>query len=201
MPEQHTGTKFHTEFLLSEASLRPGSVADLLRAELVHWCRVFDRLGLSPDYGKGSCGNLSYRVEDGFVITPTGAYFSSLDEEDLVKVVACDLAGRRVMVIGKREPSSEAMLHYEVYRRRPEVMAVFHGHDEGVVSHARELRIAETVREQPYGSIELMQEVAGILGDQRCLVLKNHGFLSLGGSMKEAGELALDMRAAVLKLA
>jgi rhamnose utilization protein RhaD (predicted bifunctional aldolase and dehydrogenase) len=45
-----------------------------------------------------------------------------------------------------------------------------------------------------------MWEVARVLGDRRCLVLKNHGFISLGDDMREAGELALMLREAVLHL-
>ena len=193
MPEEHIGTKFHTEFL-------PGKIDDPLTAELVHWCRMFDCLGLAPDYVRGSCGNLSYRVEGGFIITPTGAYFSSIREDDLVSVIACDFENKRVTVVGDREPSSETMLHHEIYQRREDVKAVFHGHGEEVVRHAHELGIAETLQEQPYGSVELMWEVARVLGNKRCLVLKNHGFISLGDDMREAGELALGLREAVLRL-
>ena len=193
MPEKHIGTKFRTEFL-------PGKIEDPLAAELVQWCRIFDRLGLAPDYGRGSCGNLSYRTNDGFIITPTGAYFDSLKEDDLVKVIACDFASKKVIVAGSREPSSESMLHHEIYRRREDVRAVFHGHDDRIVQFARELGIVETPREQPYGSIELVQEVSSILEDRCSLVLKNHGFITLGKDTKEAGELALKMREAAVRL-
>jgi ribulose-5-phosphate 4-epimerase/fuculose-1-phosphate aldolase len=146
MPEEHIGTKFHTEFL-------SGKVDDLLAAELVHWCRTFDHLGLAPDYGRGSCGNLSYRVGGGFIITPTGAYFSSIQECDLVSVIACDFENKRVTVVGDREPSSETMLHYEIYQRREDVKAVFHGHGEEIVRHAQELEYPKPCKSSPTAAL------------------------------------------------
>jgi len=40
------------------------------------------------------------------------------------------------------------------------------------------------------GTIELAKEVLKVLGNNKLIVLKNHGFVSLGATMKEAGELA-----------
>jgi ribulose-5-phosphate 4-epimerase/fuculose-1-phosphate aldolase len=48
-----------------------------------------------------------------------------------------------------------------------------------------------TEKEYESGTVELAKEVLKVLGDHKLIVLRNHGFVSLGNTMKEAGELAL----------
>ncbi len=186
--------KFQVEFL------NDSFVADERLAELSDWCFRFDTLGLTPRFnGNGrSLGNLSYRLESGkpeFIIT--GSSLDSkghLEAQDFVKVLAADPATKRVQVEGKRDPSSESILHYEIYRARPDVGAVFHGHDRELLDSARCLEIPETRQEELPGTVELLRQVLDILGNHQFLIMKNHGFLALGRTMSEAGSLALEMK-------
>lgn len=70
----------------------------------------------------GRTGNLSVRVPDGFLVTPTGASLGQLstDQLSLVDLRARHLDGPR--------PSKEAFLHAAVYRARPQDSAVVHTH-------------------------------------------------------------------------
>jgi len=68
-------------------------------------------------------GNISARVDGRLYFTPTATCKGFLVPDD---IVTTDLEGRKLE--GKREPSSEAAMHLEIYRRRPDVAAVVHAH-------------------------------------------------------------------------
>ncbi|KFA93032.1 hypothetical protein Q664_12200 [Archangium violaceum Cb vi76] len=62
----------------------------------------------------GTSGNLSQRVEDGFLLTPTGMDYDALVPEDLV-LMRFDGSHE-----GRRAPSSEWRFHRDLLARRPE---------------------------------------------------------------------------------
>jgi 3-dehydro-4-phosphotetronate decarboxylase len=70
----------------------------------------------------GRTGNLSIRVGDDIVVTPTGASLGTLRADHLSRI---DTGGRHV---GGPKPSKEAFLHAAVYRVRPHDRAVVHLH-------------------------------------------------------------------------
>jgi len=70
----------------------------------------------------GRTGNISVRVGDDILLTPTGASLGTLAPDALAVV---DTAGRHV---GGPRPSKEAFLHAAVYRARPDAGAVVHLH-------------------------------------------------------------------------
>ena len=71
MTEQYSGVKFLTIF---EEKLVP--LHNVEAEELIEWCRLFAKKGLSTRIGKGFSGNLSFRTKKGFVITDEpGIYF------------------------------------------------------------------------------------------------------------------------------
>jgi L-fuculose-phosphate aldolase len=183
--------------------LAPDVPDDARVDELRQWCLRFNELGLTPqlaDQGRTQ-GNLSFRLEPGapaFVITgSTLSTKSVLAPGDFVTVLRADREQKTVYARGTRDPSSESMLHFEIYRRRPEVGAIFHGHDRQITAQAAALGLPETAEEKPSGSVELLQQVMDILGDEEFLVMKNHGFLALGRSMEEAGQLALRIKSTI----
>src|SRR5690606_39885325 len=90
-----------------------------LRRQVVETAQAMQARGLSPQRS----GNVSARVADGMVITPSGLPFETLDAGDVGR-----LALDGSVVDGAREPSSEWRLHAAVYRARPEVAAVVHCH-------------------------------------------------------------------------
>ncbi len=89
-----------------------------LREKIVeHGRSLYDR-GLTP----GSSGNMSVRLPDGLLITPTNSCLGRLDPESISKL---DSLGN--LVSGK-PPSKEAFLHLAYYRSRPTESAVVHLH-------------------------------------------------------------------------
>ena len=70
----------------------------------------------------GSSGNISVKVEDGWLLTPTNVSMGSLDPARLSKL---DNSGRHV---GGDKPTKETFLHMGMYRRRETAGAVVHLH-------------------------------------------------------------------------
>lgn len=160
--------------------------------ELKEWCRRFQKNGLTPEFEGNYTGNLSFRSMEGLVITASGLKSKqNLSNDCFVYVKNYDEQSNTVYVEGSRQPSSEAVMHHLIYKTRKEVNAVFHGHNKAIIMNTEKLGFPVTEREYEPGTIELAKEVLKVLGDKNLIVLKNHGFVSLGRTMKEAGELAL----------
>lgn len=88
------------------------------REEIVEFGRsLFDR-GLTA----GSSGNISVRLHDGWLLTPTNASLGRLDPATLSKL---DWDGR--LLSGER-PSKEAFLHRAMYHGRDSANAIVHLH-------------------------------------------------------------------------
>jgi len=160
--------------------------------ELKEWSERFQRNGLTPEIEGNYTGNLSFRSEEGFVITASGLKNKeNLSNDCFVYVKNYDEQSNTVYIEGSRQPSSEAVMHHLIYKTRKEINAVFHGHNDAIIMNAEKLGFSVTEKEHDPCTIELAKEVLKVLGNKKLIVLKNHGFVSLGRTMKEAGELAL----------
>ncbi len=188
--EMHVGVKFATEFLSTAVP------ADIRLEELKTWCAEFHRRNFAPPYGEFSQGNLSFRLRPGentFVISGSQVgWKDSLTDDRFVTVHRCDLERGMVYASGTRDPSSESMFHFAIYRERNDVHAVFHGHSREILKCVNKLHLPETREKAPYGSIELVRSVMEVLGDADFILIRKHGFVSLGATMKEAGERAIE---------
>jgi ribulose-5-phosphate 4-epimerase/fuculose-1-phosphate aldolase len=191
MSEEYSGVKFR-------AILKDAEPPDDLRLEeLRYWCKIFHEKNLTPPYPGGSYGNLSFRIKPGennFIITGTSIGLKeNLSDDSFVRVTGFDLEKKIIFAEGRRFPSSESMLHHSIYNARPYVQAIFHGHAKEFLSNATNLNCPETATVEPYGSIELVNSVLAILGYQNFFIIKNHGFVSVGNSMKETGERCISL--------
>jgi ribulose-5-phosphate 4-epimerase/fuculose-1-phosphate aldolase len=79
-------------------------------------------------YTVGSAGNISARLDDGWLITPTDACLGRLDPATIAKV---NLAGEWV---SGDKPSKTLALHRQVYDRNPAVGGVVHTHSTHLVA-------------------------------------------------------------------
>ena len=70
-----------------------------------------------------SGGNISQRVEGGFLIKPSGLMYSELTPESMVY---CDLEGK--VIEGAHSPSSDTAAHAYVYKNMKDVGGVVHTH-------------------------------------------------------------------------
>jgi len=175
------------------------------RAALVAAARRFAPLGL----GHGRAGNLSARVtrgaREGCLITPTGADAATVRGSDLCWV---PLAEGATGAIGPRAPSSEWRFHRDIYRARPEVMAIVHAHAPAATALACLLRglpafhygvaVAggRDIRCAPYatfGTQALSDHALRALRDRRACLLAHHGLIATGESVAAALELAVEV--------
>ncbi|MGC5699106.1 aldolase [Pseudomonas sp. NFXW11] len=79
-------------------------------------------------YTVGSAGNISARLDDGWLITPTDACLGRLDPAAIAKV---DRAGQW---LSGDKPSKTLALHRQVYDRNPAVGGVVHTHSTHLVA-------------------------------------------------------------------
>jgi 3-dehydro-4-phosphotetronate decarboxylase len=79
-------------------------------------------------YTVGSAGNISARLDDGWLITPTDACLGRLDPAEIAKV---DFSGNHVS--GGR-PSKTLALHRRIYENNAEARGVVHTHSTSLVA-------------------------------------------------------------------
>ncbi len=188
---EYQGVKFETIFQSEDPEF------DERIEDLKYWCSIFEHNDLAPLHPDGSYGNLSYRDKsnsDEFIITCSGAYITNnMDLDSFVRVTDIDIIRNRVYSRGKRKPSSESFLHFLIYQNRKEINAIFHGHSSAILSAPKSLGLPCTKSRKEYGTIVLAENVINVLDDHDFLILKEHGFLALGKTMRKAGKLSLDI--------
>jgi ribulose-5-phosphate 4-epimerase/fuculose-1-phosphate aldolase len=79
-------------------------------------------------YTVGTAGNISARLDDGWLITPTDACLGRLDPADIAKV---DTAGNHV---SGGKPSKTLALHRKIYENSHETRGVVHTHSTHLVA-------------------------------------------------------------------
>ena len=89
-----------------------------LREQLCEVGRSLFERGLTH----GSTGNLSIRLDDGWLLTPTGSSLGSLLPDRLSRL---DGQGR---LLSGDPPTKEKLLHLKMYAQRPNMGAVIHLH-------------------------------------------------------------------------
>ncbi|GAB2603401.1 class II aldolase/adducin family protein [Streptomyces capparidis] len=146
----------------------------------------------------GTSGNVSARVGDLVVVTPTGVRYHELGPGHLVAV---DLDGAPVH--GTARPTSELPMHLAVYRETP-ARAVVHTHsvyataastlvDELPTIHYMAAALGGPVRVAAYatyGTPELAAHMLDALRDRTGCLLKNHGTLTHGDDLASAYDRA-----------
>jgi len=100
------------------------STEEQLREEI---CTVGKSL-YERGYTVGSAGNISARLEDGWLITPTDACLGRLKPEEISKV------SKDGTWVSGNKPSKTLELHRQVYDRNPEVNGVVHTHSTSLVA-------------------------------------------------------------------
>jgi L-fuculose-phosphate aldolase len=165
------------------------------REAVAEACRRLAREGLVH----ATAGNVSARVGDRVVVTPSGAVLAELRPEDTSVV---DMEGR--VVEGELAPTSELFLHLGVYERF-DAGAVVHTHspiatalscvvDELPPVHYQMLVFGGAVRVAPYatfGSRELADNVHAALEGRSAALMQNHGAVCFASDCGSATELAL----------
>jgi ribulose-5-phosphate 4-epimerase/fuculose-1-phosphate aldolase len=155
---------------------------------------IFDR-GLTF----GSTGNISQKVDDGFLMTPTG---SSLGDLDPAKLSKLGFDGRHM---SGDPPTKESFLHIAMYEERARAGAVVHLHSTHSVAvscidgldaadllpplTAYYIMRVGTLPLVPYfapGDIALAKAVREMASKYHAVMLANHGPVVAGSSLEDA---------------
>lgn len=169
-----------------------------LRRAVIDTCRDLVRLGLTS----GTSGNASVRCGPGFLVSPTGMAYETLEPEDLPLV---GLDGRWY---GRRQPSSEWRFHRDILAARADVGAIVHAHPRFATALACTGRAipafhymvavagGEDIRCAPYhtfGSQALSDAALAALGGRKACLLAHHGIIALGAGLPAALKLAAEV--------
>jgi L-fuculose-phosphate aldolase len=164
-----------------------------LRADIVEVGRRMYARG----YTASNDGNISVRIGDDRLLMTPKSVCKGFMTPDMMCVT--DLAGRKIS--GDRDPSSEMLMHLEVYRQRPDVKAVVHAHPPTATGFAvagiplDRAVLAEVLT--TLGSIplaeyatpsttELPEAVRKYIKAHDGMLLANHGALTVGGDLFSA---------------
>lgn len=172
----------------------PGGQLEAVRLafhDLIAYCRKFAVSGLVV----GTAGNLSVRVGDVMVITPTSVDYEGMTEDELCVM---DFSGHQLAGAGR--PSSEYAMHRAIYDEWP-AKAVVHTHSASAVAvsticdelpaiHYSILRLGgapvRVARYQTFGSGDLARSARTALEDRNAALLQNHGAIAYGSTLAEA---------------
>ena len=148
-------------------------------------------------YTASNDGNISTRLDDRRLLMTPKSVCKGFMTPDMMCVT--DLNGKKVS--GDRDPSSEALMHLEVYRQRPDVNAVVHAHPPTATGFAvagiplDRAVLAEVLT--TLGSIplaeyatpstaELPEAVRKYIKAHDGMLLANHGALTVGADLFSA---------------
>ncbi|MGE0213189.1 MAG: class II aldolase/adducin family protein [Parvibaculaceae bacterium] len=171
---------------------------EAMRREIIATCLSMNMRGIN----QGTSGNVSARVKEGFLITPSGVSYGEMRSQD---IVAMQLDGSHS---GTRKPSSEWRFHRDIMAKKPEVGAVVHLHSMFCTSLSMLGREIPAVHYMiaaaggssipcvPYvtwGTQELADLILGALEDRHACLLANHGMVCVGPSLERAAWLAVEV--------
>jgi L-fuculose-phosphate aldolase len=163
-----------------------------LKQEMVEVCRALYQRQLLAAMD----GNLSVRDGENLLTTPSGINKGFIQEKDILTV---DFTGQ--VLAGAGKPTTELLLHLEVYKMRPEARAAIHAHPpiataftiagislaEGILPEVvLSLGAIPTAPYATTGTPEMAAAVRGLLPFYDAILLEQHGALTLGQNLWEA---------------
>lgn len=134
-----------------------------------------------------TAGCMSLRVDEGFLVTASGAKLEALREEDVTLVLHCEEAVNVVEWFGQRPPSSETPLHAKLYEKFPDMNAVLHTHCADLTYNPA-FKSYRTSRFYSYGTFEFGEGIANEMRErgQQVIIAKDHGQVVIGETFEEA---------------
>nr|VFJ95527.1 MAG: L-fuculose-phosphate aldolase [Candidatus Kentron sp. LFY] len=157
-----------------------------------------NRLGVN----QGKSGNVSMRIGDGFLITPSGLGYDTMEPADIVEM---DLdAGYQ----GKRTPSGEWRIHRDILRAHSDVRVVIHAHamfcttlaihglSIPAVHYLVLLAGGDDIPCAPYAppmTRALSDTVLSTLVGRRACLMAHHGVITVGEDLEETLNLLVEV--------
>jgi L-fuculose-phosphate aldolase len=176
------------------------SEADI-RSEIVEACRSMNRTGLN----QGTSGNISVRVGQTMLITPSATPYERMQPSDIAAMpIDRDYGAWE----GPRKPSVEWRFHLDILRARPEIGAVVHTHSPYATALAmarkpipachymiaafggNDVRVSGYAK---FGTAALSAEALAALEGRTACLLANHGMIALGKTLEQAMWAAVEL--------
>jgi L-fuculose-phosphate aldolase len=146
-------------------------------------------------FNRGTAGNVSCRVDEGMLVTPTGGNSSSIKAEMIVRV------DKNHNVVGGGVPSSEWHMHAAILDAFPAAGAVIHTHADACVAMSclrRNLPAfhytvaafggddVRCSRYATFGTNDLALAAVDALEGRMACFLANHGMIAVGATLTAA---------------
>ena len=178
--------------------MRMTADAGALRDQVIATALKMNELGIN----RGKSGNVSARIDGGFLITPSALPYDEARAGDIVAMRSDGAAS------GTRRPSSEWRFHRDIYASRSDAGAIVHTHapfattlacmHRGIpafhymiaVAGGTDIRCASYAT---FGTQELSDAALLALDGRRACLLANHGMIAIGDSLKTALALAVEV--------
>ncbi len=147
----------------------------------------------------GASGNISLRLDDGWLMTPTGSTLGELDPAAISKL---DDAGQWV---SGDKPTKESFLHLAMYEERPQAGAVVHLHSTHSVAvscladvdptdvlppitayYVMKIGTLPLIPYFPPGDLDLAKAVREMASRHHAVLLANHGPVVAGKTLEDA---------------
>ena len=169
-----------------------------LRTEMVDICRRMNSTGIN----QGTAGNLSARIDNGFLITPTSLPYERMVPDDIVEM------GFDGTYAGRHRPSSEWRFHRDILKSRPDMNVVLHCHSiyattlachhKAIPSFHYMTGVAggttiRCARYATFGTQALSDNAIEALEGRLACLLGQHGQISLGKTLESALWLAVEV--------
>ena len=170
-----------------------------LRAEVIKYAKMLNTKKLSALRS----GNISARFQDGFLITPSGAKYSSLKNKDIVFVTLKGKFDKK-----KGIPSSEWRFHQDIYLNKKEAKAIVHAHSTcatAVSSHQKNIPAfhymvavaggedLKCTKYATFGTKLLSVNIINALKNRSACLIANHGQVAFGDNLEKTFELAQEI--------
>jgi L-fuculose-phosphate aldolase len=167
-----------------------------LRIEVIKYAKMLNGKKLSALRS----GNISVRYKNGFLITPSGARYSSLKNKDIVFV-----SFKNKFDLKKGIPSSEWRFHQDIYINKKEAKAIVHAHSicataisthgKGIPAFHYMVAMAggndiKCAKYATYGTRELSKNILKALRQRNACLIGNHGQIAFSENLSKAFELA-----------
>lgn len=162
-----------------------------IRQGIVKTCREMNRIGLN----QGTSGNLSHRIADGMLITPTSLPYDDMGPKDIVEMAFDGTCS------GRHRPSSEWRFHRDILKARADVNVVLHTHSTYATTlavHGKSIPAFHymvavgggiDVRCSPYacfGTQDLSDHALAALDGRLACLLGHHGLIVLADTFEKA---------------
>jgi len=160
-------------------------------------------LDLAPkQLSRGTSGNVSARVPEGYLITPSGVPYEALTAQSIVMLGLDENPDEDAFP----RPSSEWRFHRDIYRARADAQAIVHAHPPFSTSIAcmnqsipafhymiaaaggNNLRCAHYAT---FGTQELSDSILVAMQDRKACLIGNHGIVAIGSNLTAALSLAV----------